>query len=129
MLNLSLNKKHGHLLKVLWIDVKKAINFIDHKYLVECISKLGFPKWMCCFVKEITSKWSLNVRAEPERIVNKRVNKGILQGNSLIPLLFVLCIDPMSRRLNERYPKISTHAQKISHATITYSLLLISNFL
>ncbi|KAF7683369.1 LINE-1 reverse transcriptase like protein [Astathelohania contejeani] len=115
MLNLSLNKEHRHLLKSTWIDVKKAFDFIDHKYLVECISKLGFPKWIPCFVKEITSKWSLDVRAGPESIINKRVNKGILQGDS--PLLFVLCINPLSRRLNERYPKVSIHAEKISHAT------------
>ncbi|KAF7678783.1 LINE-1 reverse transcriptase like protein [Astathelohania contejeani] len=50
-------------------------------------------------------------------IVNKGVNKGILQGYSLSPLLFVLYIDPLSRRLNERYPKVSIHAEEISHAT------------
>ncbi|KAF7682751.1 LINE-1 retrotransposable element ORF2 protein, partial [Astathelohania contejeani] len=117
MLDLSLNKEYGHLLKSTWIDAKKVLDFIDHKYLVECISKLGFPKWIPCFVKEITSKWSLNVRVGPERIVNKRVNKGILQCDSLSPLLFVLCIYPLSRRLNERYPKVSIHAEEISHAT------------
>ncbi|KAF7683683.1 LINE-1 reverse transcriptase like protein [Astathelohania contejeani] len=56
MLNLSLNKKHGHLLQSTWIDVKKAFDSIDHKYLVDCISKLGFNKWISCFVKVITSK-------------------------------------------------------------------------
>ncbi|KAF7682921.1 Retrovirus-related Pol polyprotein from type-1 retrotransposable element R2 [Astathelohania contejeani] len=127
MLNLSLNKEHGHLLMSTWIDVKKAFDSIDHKYLVECISKLGFPKWINYFVKEITSMWSLDVRAGPERIFNKRVNKGILQDDSLSPLLFVLCIDPLSRRLNERYSKVPIHAEEISHALITYYLLMISN--
>ncbi|KAF7684364.1 Retrovirus-related Pol polyprotein from type-2 retrotransposable element R2DM [Astathelohania contejeani] len=117
MLDLSLNKEHGHLLKSMWIDVKKDFDSIDHKYLVECISKLGFPKWITCFVKEITSKWSLDVRAGLERIVNKRVNKRILQDDSFISPIFVLCIDPLSRRLNERYPKVSIHAEEILHAT------------
>ncbi|KAF7683048.1 hypothetical protein TCON_1737 [Astathelohania contejeani] len=71
MLNLSLNKEQEYLLKSTYIDVKKAFISIDYKYLVKCISKLGFPKWMTCFVKEITSKWSLKVKAGPERIVNK----------------------------------------------------------
>ncbi|KAF7680999.1 Retrovirus-related Pol polyprotein from type-2 retrotransposable element R2DM, partial [Astathelohania contejeani] len=47
----------------------------------------------------------------------KRVKKGIRQSDSLSSLLFVLCIDPLSRRLNERYPKVSIHAKEISHAT------------
>ncbi|KAF7683698.1 Retrovirus-related Pol polyprotein from type-1 retrotransposable element R2 [Astathelohania contejeani] len=125
MLNLSLNKEHGNLLKSTWIDVKKAFDFINHKYLVECISKLGFPKWITCFVKEITSKWSLDVRAGLKRIVNKRVKKRLFKGDSLSPILFVLCIDPLSRRLNERYPKVSIHAKEILHAT--NHLLFIDN--
>ncbi|KAF7684401.1 hypothetical protein TCON_0400 [Astathelohania contejeani] len=28
-----------------------------------------------------------------------------------------MCIDPLSRRLNERYPKVSIYAEEISHAT------------
>ncbi|KAF7680973.1 Retrovirus-related Pol polyprotein from type-1 retrotransposable element R2 [Astathelohania contejeani] len=117
MLKLSLNKEYGHLFKSTRIDVKKAFDSIDHKYLVGCISKLSFPKWIACFVKKITFKWSLDVRAKLESIVNKRVNKGILQGDSHSPLLFGLCIDPFSRRLNGRYPKVSIHAEEISHAT------------
>ncbi|KAF7682578.1 hypothetical protein TCON_2201 [Astathelohania contejeani] len=74
----------------------------------------------------MTSKWSLDVRAGPESLVNKRVKKGILQGDSLSALLFVLCIDPLGRSLNERYPKVSIHVEEISHAT--NNLLFIDDF-
>ncbi|KAF7682680.1 Retrovirus-related Pol polyprotein from type-1 retrotransposable element R2 [Astathelohania contejeani] len=117
MLNLFLSKANGHLSKLTWIDVKKAFDSIDHKQLVECIYKLGFSKWIKTFVKEITSKWSSDVKAGSERIVNIKVKKGILQGDILNPHLFVLCIDHLSQRLNERYPKVSIHAEEISHAT------------
>ncbi|KAF7683741.1 hypothetical protein TCON_1064 [Astathelohania contejeani] len=43
--------------------------------------------------------------------------KRILQGNGLSHPFFVLCIDPLSQRLNERYPKVSLHAEEISNAT------------
>ena len=117
MLNLAINKDHKHSLKATWIDVKKAFDSVDHEYLIACISKLGLPKWITCFLKMIINKWSLKVKAGLEEVVNKRVGRGILQGDSLSPLLFVLCIDPLSRRLNERYPKVAVHAEEVSHAT------------
>lgn len=49
MLNIALNKAAGSSLKTAWIDVKKAFDSINHKYLLECISKLNFPAWACKF--------------------------------------------------------------------------------
>ncbi|KAF7674880.1 hypothetical protein TCON_2726 [Astathelohania contejeani] len=45
---------------------------------------------------------------------------------SLTPLIFVLLIDPLSQRLDERYHKVSIHAEKIS--LVTNHLLFIDDF-
>ncbi|EQB60316.1 hypothetical protein NAPIS_ORF02093 [Vairimorpha apis BRL 01] len=36
----------------------------------------------------------------------KKIERGILQDDSLSPLLFVLYMDPLSRKLNLKYPKV-----------------------
>ncbi|KAF7680930.1 Retrovirus-related Pol polyprotein from type-2 retrotransposable element R2DM [Astathelohania contejeani] len=126
MLNLAINREYGHSFKATWIDVKKAFDYVGHEYLVACISKLGLPKWITCFLKEIISKVNLEVKANLETILSKKVEREILQGDSLSLLLFVLCIDPLSRRLNERYPKVVMHAEEASHAT--NHLLFIDDF-
>ncbi|KAF7684153.1 Retrovirus-related Pol polyprotein from type-1 retrotransposable element R2 [Astathelohania contejeani] len=125
MLNLTINREYGHSLKATWIDVKKAFDSVDHEYLMAYIFKLGLLKWITCFLKEIISKWNLEVKAGLKTIFSKKIERGILQGDSLSPLLFVLCIDPLSRRLNERYPKVVVHAEEASHAT--NHLLFIDN--
>ncbi|KAF7682552.1 Retrovirus-related Pol polyprotein from type-2 retrotransposable element R2DM [Astathelohania contejeani] len=115
--NLAIYREYGHSLKATWIYVKKAFDSVDHEYLMAYIFKLGLLKWITCFLKEIISKWNSEVKAGLETIFSKNFERGILQSDSLSSLFFVLCINPLSRRLNERYPKVVMHAEEASHAT------------
>ena len=88
LLNICINKEHGNMLKAMWIDVKKA--YMNYGYLTECIEKLNFSAW---FLQRTISKWELEIRSGSEKVMDKKVARGILQGDSLSPLLFVLCMD------------------------------------
>ena len=106
LLNIAINKQYKNLLKTAWIDVKKAFDSVDHNYLIKCIESYNFPKWIKDFLKTTISRWLLDIRAGKEEILLKRVERGILQGDSLSPLLFVLCMDPLSRKLNTMHQKV-----------------------
>ena len=107
MINIAINKSVGNNLKTTWIDVKKAFDSVDHSYLIECIEKLNFPSWIYPFLRSTIKKWKIDIKLENKTILNKEIKRGILQGDSLSPLLFVLCMDPLSRKLNASYPKVS----------------------
>ena len=106
MINIALNKAKNNNLKTIWIDVKKAFDSVDHNYLIECIQRLNFPSWIHPFIKTITERWQIDIKLENKTILEKKIKRGILQGDSLSPLLFVLCMDPLSRKLNSTYPKV-----------------------
>ncbi|TBU18230.1 reverse transcriptase, partial [Hamiltosporidium tvaerminnensis] len=49
--------------------------------------------------------------------MSKKIQRGILQGDSLSPLFFVLCMDPLSRKLNEKYTKVTLQTDAESYFT------------
>ncbi|KAF9762637.1 hypothetical protein NGRA_1878, partial [Nosema granulosis] len=67
--------------------------------------------------------WNLEIRANNEVILNKQVRRGILQGDSLSLLLFVLCMDPLSKRLNSTYPMIEVKLEE-NHYTCNHLLFI-----
>ncbi|TBU10092.1 reverse transcriptase, partial [Hamiltosporidium tvaerminnensis] len=50
-------------------------------------------------------------------IENFKIDKGIRQEDSLSPLLFGLCMDSLSRKLNENYTKVTVQTDAESHST------------
>ncbi|TBU20345.1 reverse transcriptase [Hamiltosporidium tvaerminnensis] len=92
------------------VAINKDLDSIDHAYLTQCIENLNLPDWILKFIKVIISKWKIDISVRPEKIMSKKIDRGILQGDSLSPLLFVLCIDPLSQKQCEKYTKVTTHA-------------------
>ena len=117
LINIAINKEHNNKLKTSWVDVKKAFDSVNHDYLIQCIQKLNFPEWIQKFLTSLLSKWEISLRNNNKEILHKKIERGILQGDSLSPLLFVLCLDPLSRRLNALYPKVNIEIEELSYST------------
>jgi Reverse transcriptase (RNA-dependent DNA polymerase) len=77
----------------------------------------SFPSWILNLLKSIISKWKICIRSGSVTILEKSVGRGILQGDSLSPLLFVLCIDPLSRQLNGIHKKLNVPTDSGMYAT------------
>ena len=99
------------------VDVTKAFDSVNHGYLLSCIDRLNLPEWIIKFLRKTIARWRLNIRFNNEEILQKRVERGILQGDSLSPLLFVLYMDPLSRKLNGTYPKVEVKIDKECYAS------------
>lgn len=68
--------------------------------------------WITSFLKSIILKWNLRLRVNNDVVLNKRMNRGVFQGDGLLPLIFVLCLVPLSKRLNGLYPKIEVSTRE-----------------
>ncbi|TBU12308.1 reverse transcriptase [Hamiltosporidium tvaerminnensis] len=116
-MNIALNKEYENNLKATCIDVKTAYNSLDHAYLTQCIKNLNLSNWILKFIKVTISKWKIDISVGYGKIMSKKIDRGILQGDSLSHLLFVLCMNPLSRKLNEKYTKVSIKTDAESYET------------
>ena len=49
----------------------------------------------------MVGKWNIDISYTKKKIGNIKLNNGILQGDTMSPLLFIMCIDPIMNKLDE----------------------------
>ena len=79
-----------------WVDYKKAHDMVPHSWLEECLEIFGSAD----NVRKLLSNSMKTCRAEltafGESLGDVQIKRGIFQGDSLSPLLFVLALTPRS---------------------------------
>ena len=83
------------------LDAKKAFDSVDHNYIKETLIAYGFgPAFIRIFqtlYTNITARILINGFAS-ESI---KIERGVKQGDALSCAIFIICIDPLIRNLNE----------------------------
>ena len=89
------NKRHTKL-SIAWIDYKKAYDFVPHSWINECMELYGIADNVKNFLVKSMEQWKLSLTSNGEDPGKVDMKKGIFQGDSLSPLLFVLSMVPLS---------------------------------
>ncbi|KAG0435394.1 Retrovirus-related Pol polyprotein from type-1 retrotransposable element R2 [Dictyocoela muelleri] len=101
LFNHCINIYNEYKLKVLWVDIRKAFDTVPFHYLNELLRRLNIPQNIREFIKNMQSNVKINISYNNNKIGSFKPERGILQGDSLSPILFTLCMEPISRILNE----------------------------
>ena len=88
-------KRHTNLC-VAWIDYKKAYDLVPHSWINECMEIFGIAENVRNFLGRSMEHWNLSLTSNSEVLGEVDVKRGIFQGDSLSPLLFVLSMIPLS---------------------------------
>ena len=90
-------------LSMAWIDVKKAYNSVDHKWLVEMMAVHRFPDWVGKMVSRLCATWNTRIvvttKQGRETSDLIKFNKGLPEGDALCPRLFTICLNPVAWQL------------------------------
>jgi hypothetical protein len=84
-----------------WIDFKKAYDMVPHSWVLKCLNMFGIASNVIEMMKSSMPHWKTNLYAGNEHLGEVSIKRGIFQGDSFSPLLFVLALIPLSMVLRE----------------------------
>ena len=88
-------RRHTNL-AMAWIDYRKAYDMVPHSWIGECLEMFGIAVNVRQFLLISMKKWKTELTSCGQQLGVVNINRGIFQGDSLSPLLFVLCMVPLS---------------------------------
>ena len=111
------SRRHKTNLHVAWIDYKKAFNSLPHSWIVKCLEIVGVSANIRQFLRVAMASWKTVLTVNGQVLDYVYIKRGIFQGDSLSPLLYVIAMIPMTTILRQTglgY-QTSKSAAKISH--------------
>jgi len=87
--------RHKHRnLHMSWIDYRKA--FRPHSWLLECFSLYGVHPLIYQLLSKVMKLWKVQLFSSNIYYGEVDIQRGIFQGDSLSPLLFIMALMPLS---------------------------------
>ncbi|KAH8616053.1 putative Reverse transcriptase (RNA dependent DNA polymerase) [Trypanosoma vivax] len=93
-------RKDGEMAAAAFIDYERAFDSVDHGCIVNGLLSFGVERhlvaWIAGFLQESTARVSVN------NVLSEDISLtcGVPQGSVLGPLLFIVTVDSLSKRLN-----------------------------
>ena len=83
-----------------WIDYKKAYDMVPHSWICQYLQIFKISDNIRNLIERSMTKWKVELTSAGERLGEVKIKRGIFQGDSLSPILFVVALIPMSIVLN-----------------------------
>ena len=97
---------------IVFIDFRKAFDSIDRSIMFKILEAYGIPTETIEAIKVMYQNTSAVV-ITPEGLTEKFfINTGVLQGDPLAPLLFIICLDYAMRMALNNSDGLTLHPQK-----------------
>ena len=90
---------------------------VPHSWIQKCMEMFGVAVNLRSFVNTSIKQWNTDLTASNQRLGNVKIKRGIFQGDSLSPLLFVLVMIPLTlvlRQTKASY-ELKKGGKKINH--------------
>ena len=88
-------------LHMAWIDLRKAYDSVPHDWILHCSNKFGVHPKIVEFLEKAMACWSTILTANGELLGKVSIKRGIFLGDSLSPSLFIMCLAPLSRIIED----------------------------
>jgi hypothetical protein len=79
-----------------WIDYQKAYDLLPHSWIIETMKLTGIARNAVNLMESSMETWNTRLEYAGEELAGVQIRRGIFQGDSLSPLLFVVSLLPLS---------------------------------
>ena len=112
---------------VYWL--KTASDMVLRSWIINCLKMYLISNKVMEFIEKTTKNWSVELTAEGKSVAEMKILRGIFQGDTLSPLLFVIAMMPLNHILREcicsyKFTKVQ---EKINHLMYKDDIKLFAN--
>ena len=79
-----------------WIDYRKAYDLVPHSWILEMLRMTKVARNVEGLLRKSMGDWKTVLTSNGAELGEVDIRRGIFQGDSLSPLLFVLVMIPLS---------------------------------
>ena len=109
------------------LDMAKAYDRVEWRYLESIMRALGFPESWCSLVMKCVTSVSFSVRVNGVFSEEFKPSRGIRQGDPISPYLFLLCSEGLSCMLKSIGPLYVSRGVRVSRYSPWISHLLFAD--
>ena len=103
-------------LGVAWLDVAKAFDTVKHSWILETLRIYKVDERLIHLIKLLMESWSVKLAQRGETISDRiKIKRGIFQGDSLSPLLFIIALNPISADIAKQDMGVALSGKYINH--------------
>ena len=109
-------RKKRHL-SMAWIDYRKAYDMLPHSWILETLGLIKVAKNIEGLLTKSMVDWKTVLTSGGERLGEVGIRRGIFQGDTLSPLLFVVAMIPLTLLLRKEVMgyRFGAEGKKINH--------------
>ena len=89
-------KSRNKNLAMAWIDYKEAYDMVPHSWVIDCLDFFGVAENIESLLVNSMEKWKVMLCLGNCELGEVQIKRGIFQGDSLSPFVFVLALIPLS---------------------------------
>ena len=84
-----------------WIDFKKAYDLVPHSWIIESLKMVGVAENIIDMLGRSMQNWKTHLQVNNSALGVVDINRGIFQGDSFSPLIFVIILIPLTMTLGK----------------------------
>ena len=100
---------------MVWIDYRKTYDMVPHLRILDCARMGEVAQNIITLIENRMANCKTVLTSNQEVLGTVDINRGIFQGDSLSPLLFVIIVIPLSQGTQE----LATNSRKKDERSIT----------